>query len=75
MSSVIMQILEWPLTAINHAKGGQYLPLVAGVAASYWWAGGLPTQGQDMMTLAQAYVVGGVATVAVTSYSTQAAAM
>lgn len=62
--SVINTILTWPLVAYQEATtagGGSYLPLIAGVGVSYYWAGGLPTQGQDMMTLAQAYLLGGVA--------------
>jgi len=37
----------------------------AGAAAVYWWLGG-NLAGNDMMTYAQAYLVGGVAATAVT---------
>lgn len=33
--------------------------LAIGLAAGYYWIGGLPNQGQDMMLLAQGYLVGG----------------
>lgn len=50
-------ILTWLYTDI--AKG-DYVGLAIGLGVAYYWIGGLPNQGQDMMQLAQGYLAGGV---------------
>lgn len=62
--SLVTTILTWPKLAVENALAGSYTALVVGGGVFYWWAGGLPTQGQDMMTLAQAYVIAGGAVAA-----------
>ena len=63
--NTVTQILYWPLEAYYDVMDDKtYIPPIAAVAAAYYWAGGLPNQGQDSMLLAQAYLMGGVAFVA-----------
>jgi len=59
-------IYKWPLDLYNNTDIGvqsvrnRYILAAAGCAAAYWWGGGLPGQGQDMMTHVQSYLLGGV---------------
>lgn len=43
---------------------GLWVRLAAGLGVAYYVGGGLPNQGQSMMQIAQAYLAGGVANLA-----------
>lgn len=62
LADYLKAILTWPLGAYDYSTktDGSVVPLVAGLAVSYYWAGGLPNQGQPVMQLVQAYALGGV---------------
>ena len=48
--------IKWPYYAI--AGGGMLVPGAVAFGAMYWWIGGMPFQGQDMMTMLQGYGIG-----------------
>jgi len=60
-------VYRWPLDIYQDSGIGlqsarnRYILAAVGLGAAYWWGGGLPGQGQDMMTHVTAYLVGGVA--------------
>jgi hypothetical protein len=67
-NSVQMSVIyRWPLDIYNNQGIGlqtansRYVLAAVGLGAAYWWGGGLPGQGQDLMTHVSAYLVGGVA--------------
>jgi hypothetical protein len=53
-----MTIVTWLYDDIS--GGLKPVPLAIGLGLMYYWIGGLPNQGQDVMTLAQGYLLGGV---------------
>lgn len=57
----VSDILTWLYTDFQKQD---YVALAIGLAANYYWIGGLPNQGQDIMMLVQGYLAGGVASYA-----------
>ena len=75
MSVPASVIYMWAYDLVKNEGLGNITPsqramyAAAGLGAAYWWGGGLPGQGQDLMTHVTAYLVGGVAVYAVASFN------
>lgn len=50
-------IVTWLYEDVTNSH---WVPLAIGLGLGYYWLGGLPNQGQDMMQIGQAYLLGGV---------------
>ncbi len=67
MSVQLSVVYAWPLDLYNNQDIGvqttqkRYILAALGCAAAYYLGGGLPGQGQDLMTTVRAYLGGGVA--------------